>query len=80
MSEVRTVKCDVCGRQKQETNHWLIAIQHPDLSGILFVPADDAQEDLDYPRQDICGRACATQRLNQWIESITATPGERQPA
>ncbi len=70
--DISTVACDVCGVQKAETNHWLVALTCPGLLGIAFVPADTVQ----YPRsdkgkyEDICGHACAHTRLSQWLETL----------
>jgi hypothetical protein len=76
--------CDVCGVEKKETNHWLVAITHPQLAGIMFVPADVAVQTglgAGIVREDICGQACSSKRLSQWLESLTATPAaERQTA
>lgn len=81
MSDVITKRCDVCGRDKQETNHWLVAFTHPQIGGIMFVPAEVAVQtgvDQSFLREDICGQACSSKRLSQWLETLTATPAERQ--
>lgn len=79
---VESKVCNVCGRQKQETNHWLVAITRPGMEGIMIVPADSASGDLGeaYQREDLCGQACTTKRLSQWLETLTATPPERHTA
>jgi hypothetical protein len=66
------VICDVCKRQKQEVNHWLVAIVRPLYEGIIFEPADAVEE----PRrdnviyEDICGQECAHKRLSTWLDEL----------
>lgn len=64
--------CDICGAVRGETNHWQVAIQAEDMSGIMFVPAEEATVQRNMPRvtiQDICGQACAVKRLSQYFTS-----------
>ena len=75
------VICDVCKRQKQETNHWLVAIVRPLYEGILFEPA----ESVDEPRrdnviyQDICGQQCAHKRLSAWLDELNEVFNQASP-
>jgi hypothetical protein len=66
------VKCDICKRQKQETNHWLVAITTPGFEGILFVPADAACKPLPggYVSKDLCGQECAHKELSAWLDDF----------
>ena len=68
------VICDVCTRQKQETNHWLVAIVRPFYEGIIFEPADAVEDphrdDVIY--EDICGQECAHKRLSVWLDELNA--------
>ena len=68
------VTCDVCGRQKQETNHWLVAITDPGFaSGIVFVAADSlAERESRYAYDDLCGEGCALKRLSRWLSELKA--------
>ena len=58
MTDVATVACNVCSHQKQETNHWFVAIVHPNFEGILFEPAECASQprNPDFTYEDICGQ------------------------
>jgi hypothetical protein len=76
---VTTVACDVCGRQKQETNHWLLVISRPDVEGLIFQPAGTEEE----PRrerttyEDVCSDGCAQKRLQRYLDELkkfTAAP------
>lgn len=72
--DVNTVACNVCERQKQEVNHWLVAIVKPDFEGIIFLPADAAQSPRveGYQYEDICGQACAHKRLSRWLDDLNS--------
>ena len=64
--------CDICGAVKGVTNHWQVAIQAEDMGGIMFVPAEEATAQRNLPHitiQDICGQACATKRLSQYLST-----------
>ncbi len=73
--DIATVQCNVCGRQKQETNHWLVAIVVPTFEGIVFEPAETftSRQNPALQFEDICGHACAHKRLSQWLETLNAT-------
>jgi len=70
--DVNTVKCDVCGRQKQETNHWLVAVAMPGIDGVMFVQAENAltPREPSYKYEDICGQECAHKRLSQYLATL----------
>jgi hypothetical protein len=70
--DVKTVACDVCGLQKQETNHWLVAITHPALEGVIFQQADLVQtpRSQEARYEDICGQACAHKRFSAWLDDL----------
>jgi endogenous inhibitor of DNA gyrase (YacG/DUF329 family) len=72
MSELKTVKCDICERLKLETNHWVVAILRPHLEGILFLPADAAEEPRReaYVYEDLCSQACANARFSRWLGDL----------
>ena len=82
--EVLNKACHVCGRQKQQTNHWYVAIVDPAQkatgnSGIGFGPSDAQIDDRHlYIVEDICGQECAHKRLDRWFESQTSNtqPGK----
>jgi len=78
-----SIKCDLCKREKQLTNHWLVVIEHPGFEGLLFVPAESAGEPIEgYTYKDLCGDACAHKYLSGWLEDLKnvtyPTKGESQ--
>ncbi len=70
--DVNSKACDICGRQKQEVNHWLVAVVRPEHEGIMFVPAEAAQDPRaeGYRYEDLCGQMCAQTRLSQWLDDL----------
>jgi len=75
MSGVSTIKCDVCGRQKAEVNHWLVAVVPTENRGLLFAAAEEVEGEEHMPEfqyEDICGQACAQRRLQIWLDSWMA--------
>lgn len=69
------VSCDVCGRDKKETNNWLIAIIPADDAdgriGIAFGPSEAVidNEDGFLTIKNICGQECLHKCLSHWLES-----------
>lgn len=65
-------KCDECGVQKQESNHWVLAFS---LSGIgvhvVFQPWDDKDADEDGVLT-LCGEGCAAKVLSKEISKWKA--------
>lgn len=82
--EVTNIVCDVCGRQKGSTNHWLVVVSDPRdpnarlYDGLAFGTIESHVTDALFKVEHICGQACAHTRLSQWLETLTAT--ERQTA
>ena len=75
--EVLNKACDVCGLQKQQTNHWYFAITDRVGRNIefgFFTPASVVHNPERYIVEDICGQQCAHKRLDRWFESQTANP------
>jgi hypothetical protein len=70
--DVATKACNVCDRIKQDTNHWVVAIVRPGYEGIIFVPAEAAQDPRveGYEYEDLCGQNCAHKRLSQWFGEL----------
>lgn len=67
MSDIATKACNVCGRLKQEFNHWLVLT--PSRHCITFIPASMPVESVFESDvvEDICGADCAHKRLSQWL-------------
>jgi hypothetical protein len=67
--EVTEIKCDLCGTVKGETNHWIDCITVPasDTDGIAFGPFGASVSDPLIKKEHLCGEACTTKRLSQWL-------------
>lgn len=68
MSDIATKACNVCGRLKQEVNHWLVAViwKHD----LTFFPSGVGRSESisgPFTLEDICGADCAHKRLSQWL-------------
>lgn len=67
MAEVNTVRCDVCGTQKKEVNHWWKGVVSP--KEVTFIPAE-----AFFPNGgqifDLCGYECAAKWLGQQMEKL----------
>ncbi len=69
-----TIKCDECGLEKRETNHWLVAITRPGFEGILFQPAEATESPRNplFTYKDLCGQGCAHTRLGRYLDDLKA--------
>lgn len=79
--EFPAVVCNLCGRQKAETNHWLVAITRPDFEGILFLPAEAVESPRlpGYKYEDICGQQCSLKRHSRWLDELnTPAPATQE--
>jgi hypothetical protein len=76
--------CDVCGVQKQPSNHWHYAEIRPYSAAeenpcFLLWPWDYPAEDRSKPYKHICGQACAIRLLNEFMGG-SGNPPEPVPA
>ena len=75
MARKEQVTCDVCGAQKQETNHWftLVIAEQFQVKGVILLPADDAGwwDDIGNNESrvsvDLCGEACVLKKVSELI-------------
>lgn len=80
MAWIETVVCDVCGRAKQETNHWTLVVigyveNAPD--SIVFMPMEgrfayhDPFPDKDLDVYHLCGKECSMLALSRHQDGQT---------
>jgi hypothetical protein len=63
MARKEQVKCDACGKLKQETNHWFVV----SLSGNrISIAGRDYQDDASN-FYDCCGEACVLRKVSELI-------------
>lgn len=71
-----TKQCEICGRLKGETNHWLLAVTAapdsgiPGKVGIAFGPFDSAVDDPALKVGHLCSHACAAKYFSQWLGTL----------
>lgn len=61
-----TTSCAVCGRVKQETNHWFKA--HSDGDVLAIVMTGSMVQSEPFHTLDICGETCTHTLLSRWME------------
>jgi hypothetical protein len=64
------VTCDVCGAQKQETNHWFVLLRWEDDPTGFTVDVESARLDPTYDSAfitDLCGEACVLKKVSELI-------------
>jgi hypothetical protein len=72
MARKEQVTCDVCGAQKQETNHWFVVLTHSNRTDFIVDSDYDPysaywQYDTDYKVTDLCGEACVLKKVSELI-------------
>jgi endogenous inhibitor of DNA gyrase (YacG/DUF329 family) len=63
VAKVETFKCDQCGKQKQETNHWYAI----DWSGVNRTVYRWSDAPSLVTLKHLCGQACVVAELNSWM-------------
>ena len=65
---VEQVSCDVCGKQKQQSNHWFVLVKEAlsfSIVAPLNVPHVIASEDAEL--LDLCGESCVLRKVSELI-------------
>jgi hypothetical protein len=71
VSELRTWKCDVCGHQKQDVNHWWLITSMPGGVILLGPWIEEGALDADF---HLCGRECAQKKIEEWMNAQMSAP------
>ncbi len=70
MPKVISFKCDGCGTEKQESNHWWKVVEKILDSGLkvlLIRPFDEEWTEKVY-----CGEGCAVKAVSSWMSKYHA--------
>ena len=68
--------CDICGIEKKESNHWLLAHIYP--TDISFTDWQvETNEGFVKFTKHLCGIGCANKLLSQTVESWSAVKEEK---
>jgi hypothetical protein len=66
MSLSERIACDICGVQKQESNHWIMCVREH--GWVKFLPWDGFYRDVGH----LCGETCAgkllAKSITEWRE------------
>jgi len=71
--KVDSFKCDSCGRQKGENNHWYKFRAYPDTgNGPEFTVNPFDSEGTDFPTtKHLCSDACVIKTVQVWLSEQT---------
>lgn len=64
MSQHTIIKCDYCGAEKKETNHWFIVYQ--ELSR-LIIETSEWDTDINKKKLDACGHQCVQTAVEEFL-------------
>ena len=71
------VSCDICGEEKERTNHWFVAY---DQEGEFRVSGLTASNSLDVAAKHLCGESCVHKLLDEFLISTEAGHTQRVSA
>lgn len=76
MAVIENIKCDKCGRIKEETNHWLASYSAFVESEIRFMPIATIETANLSNYAHFCSQDCAIKTFQQWLEENLETKSE----
>ena len=82
---IETYRCDVCGVEKREANHWWwLGWNESYQRAVLLTAAVRAQrfsedENVKYVKFDLCGEACVTKKLSEFMERTVRVYAQTTP-
>ena len=75
MPIVSQIMCDGCEAVKKETNHWYTLVigenHEARLRPMAYTPSNLLQAGAPGVVQYLCGRLCAIEALDRWMEEVT---------
>lgn len=69
------VSCDICGEEKERTNHWFVAY---DQGGEFRVSGLTPSNSMDIEAKHLCGENCVHKLLDEFL--ISTEVGHMPPA
>jgi len=68
----KTIKCDICRKQKAEVNHWWIGFMRCDsvTSSVIQPWNDEIAEAIG--AKHLCGQECVTKFVSEWMQKVSA--------
>jgi hypothetical protein len=66
----QAISCDICGRDKQQTNHWFVAYEH---GAELRIAGWSSQARLRTSAKHLCGQTCLHKLVEDYMARTLAT-------
>ena len=63
----QVIRCDMCGRQKRQANHWFVAREEP---GELRITGWNSHQLLSPQTKHLCGETCAHKLLSHSLMKL----------
>ena len=67
----QAISCDICGRDKQQTNHWFVAYEH---GAELRISGWNSQARLRAKAKHLCGQTCLHKLVDDFMARTLAVP------
>jgi hypothetical protein len=61
---IKMIKCDICGMEKKEANHWYVASQNDG----TFQVSNEFDRHYEEDSMHLCGRQCVIAAVNKYLE------------
>ncbi len=68
----QAISCDICGRDKQQTNHWFVAYEH---GAELRIGGWSSQARLRTSAKHLCGQTCLHKLVDDFMARTLAMRG-----
>lgn len=75
MAVTEQFSCDVCGKQKQQANHWWVGTE-TDIGthkSFVFYPWPTGRREAEAGKKvnHLCGQQCAIKALSEWMSRLS---------
>ncbi len=70
----QVITCNICGTQKQQTNHWFLAREE---SGELHISGWNPSHLLTAKTKHLCGVTCAHKLISQFLMNLVSVETQR---
>ncbi len=65
----QAISCDICGRDKQQTNHWFVAYEH---GQELRISGWNSQARMSLKANHLCGQTCLHKLVDDFMARTIA--------
>lgn len=74
MAKVESYKCDVCGKQKGDVNHWFVVVSATSFLAIRPWPKEPNDAMTFDGTAHLCGAECVQKMVSQFLAPVTVAP------